>query len=143
MDWWLWVLIGLALLGLELFTPGGFYVMFFGVGALLVGILTGVGAGGPLWLQWLLFSVFSIVLLLLFRGRLVAMTRSATPDRVVDSLEGEIATPLEDLAPGAVGKAELRGTAWSAHNGDTQPLTRGQRCRVARVDGLTLWLRAE
>jgi len=143
MDWWVWVLIGLALAGFEMVTPGGFFVMFFGVGALLVGILVGVGAGGPPWFQWLLFSVFSIVLLLLLRARLVKMTRSRAPDHPVDSVQGEVATPLEDLAPGAVGKAELRGTAWNAHNGDSQPLTKGQRCRVTRVDGITLWIRAE
>ena len=143
MDWWVWLLIGLGLLGLELFTPGGFYVMFFGAGALVVGVLVGVGAGGPPWLQWLFFSVVSIVSLLLFRGRLRGMTKAGAPGRPVDTLEGEVATPLEDLAPGAVGKVELRGTAWTAHNADTRPLAKGQRCRVARVDGLTLWIQAE
>ena len=142
MDWWVWVLIGLVLLGLEIATPGGFFVLFFGAGALLVGILVGIGAGGPPWLQWLLFSVVSIGSLLLFRGRLVALMRSGTRGRPVELLD-EVAMPLEDLAPGAVGKAELRGTAWTAQNADAQPLAKGQRCRVARVDGLTLWIRAE
>jgi hypothetical protein len=143
MDWWVWVLVGLALLALELVTPGGFYVMFFGAAAVVVGALVGAGVGGPAWVQWLLFSVFSVVSLLLFRGRLLALTRTATTDRAVDALEGEVAVPLEDIAPGAVGQAELRGTAWAAHNGEARPLTKGQRCRVARVEGLTLWIRAE
>lgn len=51
--------------------------------------------------------------------------------------------PAEDLAPGAVGKAELRGTVWTARNEDTRSLTRGERCRVMRVDGLTLSIRSE
>ncbi len=37
MIWWYWVVLGLLLTGLELATPGGFFVIFFGVGALLVG----------------------------------------------------------------------------------------------------------
>ena len=143
MNWWVWVLIGLALAGLELVTPGGFFVMFFGAGAILVGLVLVVGIGISPWLQWLLFSVFSVASLLLLRGRLVRMTQARAPDHAVDSVQGEIATPLEDLAPGAVGKAELRGTAWSAHNGDSRPVAKGQRCRVTRVDGLTLWIRAE
>jgi membrane protein implicated in regulation of membrane protease activity len=48
---------------------------------------------------------------------------------------------MDDLAPGAVGKAELRGTTWTAQNADDRPLARGQRCRVARVEGLTLLIR--
>ena len=38
------------------------------------------------------------------------------PGRDVDSLVGEIAMPLDDIVPGAVGRAELRGTVWSARN---------------------------
>jgi hypothetical protein len=143
MVWWLWVLLGLALLALEITTPGGFFVLFFGVAALVVGVLLGVGLGGPLWVQLLLFSVLSVGSLLLFRGRLVAWMKSHEPaaDRV-DSLVGQIAIAQEDLAPGAVGRAELRGTVWTARNADVRPLARGQRCRVERVDGLSLLIRA-
>ena len=144
MLWWLWMVLGLVLLVLEVLTPGGFFAFFFGIAALLVGALDGLGVGGPDWLQWLLFSVLSIVSLLLFRGPLLAKIKSwgrKTSD--VDTLVGEVATLLEDLPPGATGKVELRGTAWSAQNGDEQSLHKGQRCRVQRVDGLTLWIRAE
>ncbi len=51
--------------------------------------------------------------------------------------------PLEDLAPGAVGNAELRGTAWTARNVDARPLARGERSVVTQVDGLVLSLRAQ
>jgi membrane protein implicated in regulation of membrane protease activity len=143
MSWWLWVLAGLALLGAELLAPGGFFVFFFGSAALVVGALVILGLGGPVWLQWLLFAALSIVSLLLFRRPLLQWVREREPTGVVDSLEGDVAILQEDLAPGAVGKAELRGTSWSAQNADTQGLTRGQRCRVVRVEGLTLWIRAQ
>lgn len=144
MFWWAWVLIGLALLGVEVFTPGGFFVLFFGVGALVVGALVGLGIGGPPWAQWLIFSVVSVISLLLFRSRLLArFGRGEEGGRGLDTLEDEVAVPLEDLAPGAIGKVELRGTSWTARNADERPLVRGQRCRVVRVEGLTLHLRAE
>jgi membrane protein implicated in regulation of membrane protease activity len=133
----------LALLGLEVLTPGGFYVLFFGVGALVVGSLVGLGYGGPTWAQWLLFSVISIVSLALFRQRVLRLVDDRKPAPAMDTLEGEVAILLEDLAPGTIGKAELRGTVWTAQNVDATPLTRGQRARVSRVDGLTLKLRAE
>ena len=37
MVWWLWVVVGLGLLAFEMAMPGGFFALFFGVGALLVG----------------------------------------------------------------------------------------------------------
>ena len=144
MLWWLWLLLGLLLAGLELLTPGGFFVIFFGVAALVVGVLAGLDLAGPVWLQWLLFSLLSVVSLLCFRSPLLArMGRGTAAGSSVDSLVGETATPLEDIGPNAIGRAELRGAAWTARNGDPRPVTRGQRCLVQRVDGLTLWIRAE
>src|SRR5262249_34423523 len=144
MTWWLWILLGLVLLGLEMATPGGFFIAFFGGGALLVGILTGIGVVGPIWLQWLLFSVLSIVFLLVFRKPLLEWMKKREPQRPpVDAIEGQTAVLTEDLAAGGVGKAELRGTSWSVRSREGRALTRGQRCRVERVDGLTLWVRAE
>jgi hypothetical protein len=141
MEWWVWVLAGFALLAIELFSPGGFFFLFFGVGAIVVGGLMGLGIVGSLWLQWLLFTIVSLVLLGLLRGRLVSRMRSEAGD--VDTLAGETAVLLEDLAAGQVGKAELRGTAWSARNTDTRDLCKGARVRVERVEGLLLSVRGE
>ena len=137
------MLLGLALLGLEILTPGGFYVLFFGVGAIVVGALAGLGVAGPAWSQWLLFSIVSIVSLGLFRDRLLRRMSPTEPPPTIDALEGEVAVLLEDIAPGAFGKAELRGTTWTTRNADAVTLARGQRCRVTRVDGLTLTVHAE
>jgi len=143
MYWWLWLVLGLVLIGLEVLTPGGFYVLCFGIGALVVGTLAGLGWGGPTWLQWLLFSAISVVSLLIFRPYLIRLTRSKERPDPMDTLEGETAILTEEVAPGAVGKAELRGTTWTVLNRDERPLPRGHRCRVVKVDGLTLWLRGE
>jgi len=139
MDWWVWILAGFALLGLELMTPGGFFVLFFGLGALAVGILVAVGAAGPLWAQCLWFSALSIGSLALLRSRLRSLLQGSVGHGVgVETLVGEVAVLTDDLEPGAVGKAELRGTAWTVRNVGAQRLLHGQRCRVHRVDGLTL-----
>jgi inner membrane protein len=142
MPWWLWMLFGLMLLILEVHTFGGFYLLFFGIGALLVGFLTAIGATDADWLQWLLFSILSVVTLALFRRPIVMRLTPAASDRV-DSLVGETAIVNEDIPSGGVGKAELRGSVWNARNGGTTALRGGTRCRVERIDGLTVWLRAE
>jgi membrane protein implicated in regulation of membrane protease activity len=143
MHWWLWLVLGLTLVGLEVLTPGGFYVLFFGIGALVVGTLAGLGWGGPAWFQWLLFSAISVGSLLLFRPHLVGLTRSKERADPVDTLVGEIVVLQGDLPGGAVGKAELRGTTWTVLNRGDGPLGRGQRCRVEHVEGLTLWVRGQ
>src|SRR5262245_6385780 len=103
MAWWIWVLAGLVLLGLELATPGGFFLAFFGVAALVVGGLTAAGLSEPVWLQWLLFSALSIVSVLLFRKPLLEWMRRREPaGRDVDTLVGEVAVLTEDLPAGGV-----------------------------------------
>ena len=145
MLWWMWILLGFALLAVEMFTPGLFYFFFFGVGAILVGALGGIGLEVSVSWQWLLFSLFSVATLVLFRQKLAGFLDGKnlnvrTGD--LDSLVGEIITLLDDLAPNAAGKAEGRGSSWTVVNGGTELLHKGQRCRVYQMEGLTLWVRA-
>jgi inner membrane protein len=142
MDWWIWLLVGLLLLLAELVTPGGFYIIFFGIGAIIVGILAGFQAAGPPWFQYILFSLVSVIALWLFREKLLQLTRSA-PSETVDNLVGETAVSLDDIPVNGIGKAEMRGTSWNVRNIGDQPLTRGQRTRVERIEGLTIFVRAE
>jgi membrane protein implicated in regulation of membrane protease activity len=141
MVWWLWLLFGLGLLAVEAATPGGFVALFFGIGAIVVGILAAVGVAGPDWLQWLLFSALSIVSLALLRGPLKARLQLKGNAAAVDSLVGEEAVVLEEVAVGAVGKVELRGSMWNARAAGAGPLPKGYRGRVEKVEGLTLWVR--
>jgi len=140
MEWWIWILLGLGLLVVEMVTPGGLFALFFGFSALLVAGLSALGLGAA-WLQWLVFAALGVALLLLLRRRLQA--RLETRNIPVDTLVGEIALPLEDLPPGATGRAEMRGTSWTAHNAGDVPISRGCRCQVEKVEGLTIWIRAE
>ena len=140
MSWWLWVLFGIGLLVVEMATPGGLFALFFGVGALLTALLAATGAG-EIW-QWVVFTAASVVLLVTLRRSLKArlLTRAGPP---VDQIVGEEATLLDDLPAGGEVKAELRGVPWSARAVTGLALSKGQRCRVERVDGLTLWIRGE
>ena len=88
----------------------------------------------------LLFSLISIVSLALFRRQ---MLKSFQPDPQapeVDALIGQVAVAIDDVSPGAIGKVELRGSAWTARNEAGVTVARGARCRVTRVDGLMLFI---
>ena len=144
MPWWIWILVGFVLLAAELLTPGGFYLFLFGCGALMVGLLTALEWSGPLWLQGVLFSLFSVLSVLIFRGPLVRKMQGETGQHSgVDRLVGEIAYPESTIAPEKFGKAEFRGTTWNARNVGETSVEAKQRCKVEKVDGLTLWIQAE
>jgi inner membrane protein len=142
MLWWMWLAGGLALMVAELVTPSGFFIMFFGLGALTVGVLAGLGVAGATWVQWLLFTLLSLGYLLLFRGKLQERVQAPPPPRV-DSLVGVLAVPEGSIEPGAVGRVEVRGSSWSARNVASAPIGRGERCTVVSVDGLLLTVRPE
>ena len=137
MEWWLWLAGGLALIVAELVTPSGFFIIFFGLGAMTVGVLHALHVVESLGAELLLFSILSIVYLLLFRGRLRAMVQMPSSSSV-DTLVGVVATVKEPMSPGVVGRVEVRGAAWSARNTSAVTLDPGQRARVASVDGLLL-----
>lgn len=143
LDWWQWLALGLVLVLLEMAASGGFYVMFFGVAAIAIGALRLLDLAGPVWMQFLLFSVLSVGSLLLFRKPVIRWLKLDAGKPDVDTLVGEIATPLEEIPPGAVGRVELRGTVWTARNASTIPVSRGARCSVVRVDGLMLLIESE
>ena len=143
MEWWHWLVLGLILVALEMAASGGFYVIFFGIAALAISALHALDIAGPPWVQLVLFSAVSVFSLLFFRGPLLRWMQLDQPGKDVDSLVGDIAVPLEDIPAGAVGRAELRGTVWSARNQNAGTLTRGQRCKVVDVDRLMIFLKPE
>lgn len=138
MTWWLWILLGFALLVVEMLAPGGFYFLFFGLSGVCVGLLALLGLHSD-WMQAGVFGALALISMVAFRG---ALTRRfargrALSDRV-DAIAGEVATLDADLAAGEVGKAEFRGSSWNARNASSVRLCRGQRCRIERLEGLTL-----
>jgi membrane protein implicated in regulation of membrane protease activity len=141
--WWHWIVLGLVLALAELAAAGGFYIIFFGISAIVVGLLASVGLAGPVWMQILLFTALSITSLALFRTRLMTRLQIDPQMPAVDSIVGEVALVTEELPPGGIGRVELRGSAWTARNSASVPLARGSRCRVIRVDGLTVYVEPE
>ncbi len=143
MTWWYWLVLGLVLIALEMVSSGGFYIIFFGVAAIVVAGLAGSGLIEANWLQWLLFSVASIASLVLFRNPLMRKLNLGAGAADIDTLAGETGTVLEDMGAGANGRVELRGTTWSARNAGSTPLARGHRCVVVRAERLTLLVKPE
>ena len=143
-EWWMWLAAGMVLLLVELATPSGFFVMFFGLGAVTVAVLQGIGVLGSAAAQWAVFTALSLLYLLLFRGRMQRMQDGTDrPPANIDTLVGELAVPRERILPGAFGRVDLRGVLWNARNDAASLIEPGQRCRVTAVDGLTVHVQPE
>ncbi len=137
MPWWSWIALGAVLLGAEVVLPTDFYLVFFGAGALVIGLVMLAGLHPPVWAQWLLFAALSVTSLGLVRPRL---RRALGKDRMAGhtDLVGEVVIAGQEIPAHGVGQGQMRGTVWKIHNVGDQPLQAGERCRVASVDGLTL-----
>lgn len=143
MTWWLWMVLGCGLLIMEMLTPGGFFFLFFGFGAIITGILAMVAVIDD-WLQIGLFTVISVVFLIFFRKKVKAMLeKSDSSGKDIDGLVGLIGTAVGGIAPDDNGNVEVRGANWSAKNIGAAPLATGDRCKVQSVHGLTLHVKAE
>jgi hypothetical protein len=140
MPWWGWVVVGVVLLGGEVIADAQFYLVFLGLAAVAVGALGAFGLSGGLAMQWAIFGVLSVVLLVGFRARVYGRLRGTSPPGH-ETIVGEIATVQQEIAPGAIGRAELRGSGWSARNVGSEPLAQGQRAVVVRTEGLMLDVR--
>lgn len=65
LEWWYWLILGFCLIGLELLVPS-FTIIWFGMGALAVGVLVLIIPGIPVWLQVLLWAGASVVFTLMW-----------------------------------------------------------------------------
>lgn len=142
MDWWIWAGAGLLLLGIELLTPG-FFVIFFGIGAFASAACAAAGLTN-LPAQLGIFGVVSAASLILLRKRMVErFGTGADLQKSLGDIAGGIALAQDDIAPGAHGRAEYRGTQWAAKNVGAQVAKKGQRCRIEAVEGLTILIKPE
>ncbi len=141
MAWWIWIIVGAILLAAEAVITADFYLVFFGLAGLLVGLLGVCGVHLPAWTQWLLFAVLAVAGLLLYRGplkrKLAKVDRAMGPEMI-----GETACAQAPIPSGGRGRVDLRGTAWDALNDGDVGIADGGRCVVTGLDGLTLLVRA-
>lgn len=142
MPWWGWIVVGAALLGAETVVDAQFYLIFFGVAALVIGALTAAGITEPVWLQWAVFGVLCVVGAAGFRKRVYGLIRPSYGD-VSQGTVGELAVARDTIAPGGRGMVELRGSIWEARNMGHAAIEPGESARVERVEGLVLDLRRE
>ena len=140
MTWWAWMILGAVLFGAELFAiDAQFYLVFLGLSAAAVGILGWLGLAMPEWAEWLLFSVLALVSTVTFRKALYAKIRGNVPG-FREGVAGESLVIANDLDAGESARASFRGTNWTVVNDGSERINSGERARITRSDGLTLYV---
>ena len=147
MPWWAWLVLGIGLLGVEMFViDAQFYLVFIGLSAAVVGLLGLLGLAGiqlPEWAQWLIFSGLAISAMLAFRRRLYELVRGRSGQVEERLTVGDRVVIISRLEPGQSGRVEYRGTTWTARNTGSRAIEAGREAIIAHVDGLTLHVTAE
>ena len=144
MPWWAWMVLGIGLLGVEMFViDAQFYLVFVGLSAAIVGLLGLFGVDMPQWAQWLVFSALAIAAMLAFRKRVYEMVRGSAGHVEERLTVGDRVVVSARLEPGQSGRVEYRGSNWTARNTGSQVIEAGREAVIAQVDGLTLHVTAE
>ena len=141
--WIPWLILGVVLIVAEIFTLG-FFLLWFGVGAIaaaLVGVL-----GGGIFLQFLVFAAVSIGLTAM--SRTIFSTYFSNDDKNamksgVDALPGKIGT-VSEASKGALnaGAVKVFGSTWTAYpiDGESE-LIEGEKVEVVEVRGSSIYVR--
>ncbi len=137
LEWWHWEIAGLALVLLELAVPA-FFIIWFGFGAMLVGLVLLVAPGLALSAQigvWVLASVAMTVLWFRVFKRSQHKTLVGT---AAGEVIGEIGLLVSAVAPFERGKVRFQRPVLGAEEWACvaeSAIAAGQRVRVVSVEG--------
>jgi len=133
-----WLVLGLALMVLELFNPGAF-MLWLGLGALLTAAVVMVVADLATVWQFIAFGLFSLVAILGYREwrrrnpRIDASDRPLLNRRAAQ-LVGEVHVLAEPIVDGR-GRLKIGDAFWSVFGPDQAV---GSRIRIVATDGVSL-----
>jgi len=132
--WWHWIVIGLILVGAEMLVPA-FYLIWFGLGALLLGLILTVL---PLSMtaQLLVWTIASSGMVLLWFRYLKPKT--VTQAGQSDAIVGEIGLLTRAVAPYERGEVRFQKPLAGAESWPCiadEAIAAGERVRVSSVEG--------
>lgn len=144
-SWFVWALVGIACIGLEMLIPG-FVIFFFGLGGLSTALFSLIpGVQDLVWLQIVFFIVISVLSLVFLRkhfSRIFVGTVFYTPTRSLSTdPAGTLVEVIETVSPLKEGRVRYNGTTWKARS-HTKTLEAGSMARIVVQEGLTIIIEA-
>lgn len=134
--WWIWMIIAAFFVVAEIFTAG-FFLLWFGVGAAVAGVLALFGLGFG-W-QVGVFVVVSGVLFVVSRRFAEKFTKKQPPGIGADRFIGKEGMVLEEVDNVKyTGRVRLNKEEWRADSETGDVISAGKRVEVVRMDGTHL-----
>jgi membrane protein implicated in regulation of membrane protease activity len=135
-EWWHWIVLGLCLTIVELAVPA-FFIIWFGIGAIGVGVALLIAPDLAVATQILLWSGLSTVLVVFWFRYLKPRTVTSVGTSAA-SVAGEVGILVGEISPETRGQVRfqkpiLGSDVWECY-ADTR-IKAGQRVRVVLVDG--------
>ena len=135
--YWHWIVLGFLLLVVEMLAPGAI-IMWFGVGALVVGGLLYFVPDLPWEWQVFIFAILSLLSLFVWKKLLKDSkdddTESGTLNQRGKALVGR-KVPLKEAIVNGIGRVQIDDTFWRVEGED---LKEGELVVVTSSDGATL-----
>lgn len=137
--WWHWVVAGVGLCLLELFVPT-FFILWFGLGALLMGLMLVVVPGVSITAQLFIWTLASLAMTVLW---FKVFKRRQDDERAgqADAALGEIGVLVAAVEPFQAGQVRFQRPVMGADRWPCRAetaLAAGDRVRVVAVEGQTL-----
>lgn len=143
--WIIWLVLAAIFIGAEVLTPG-FFLLWFGVGALVAALLAMLGVSS-LAVQLITFLIVSVALLVasrtIFEKFLIRYSPENQLKSGVEMMIGQVGTVVEG-SRGALneGAVKVYGSVWTALPSEGEkPLVEGESVSVERLEGNTLYVR--
>jgi membrane protein implicated in regulation of membrane protease activity len=134
--WWIWMIIAALFVVGEIFTAG-FFLLWFGVGAVVAGVLALLGLSFG-W-QLAAFAVVSLVLFASSRRFAERFSKKQPPGIGADRFIGKQGIVLEDVDNATnVGRVRLDKEEWRADSETGEKIPAGIQVEVVRLDGTHL-----
>ncbi|HPX60699.1 MAG TPA: NfeD family protein [Deltaproteobacteria bacterium] len=140
-EWWHWIIAGFCMIGLELIIPS-FTIIWFGMGALVVGILKAVWPGFPLTGQLILWSLASIAFTIMWFKYLKPNKNQTGAGQSKEGIVGESGIVIRGTA-NSYEKGVVRfrisilgADEWTCYSDDTLQI--GDNVRVVDIEGQIL-----
>lgn len=134
--WLCWAILAIVMIISEIFLPG-FFVFFFGVGAIPAAIAAALGA--PFTVQFAIFIVASSLGLIFARKFALSLTKGSPENIGADRMLEKHGIVTEDLDPDSQkGKVRIDREIWIADTEDGTALPVGTKVIVLRVEGTRL-----
>ena len=134
--WWIWMILAALFVVGEIFTAG-FFLLWFGIGAAVAGVIALLGLG-MVW-QMAAFIVLSILLFSVSRKFADRVTQEQPPGIGANRMIGMECLVLDAIDNNEnTGRVRMAREEWRAESDSGERIAAGTRVQVTRINGTHL-----